>query len=323
MHQTREHQFTSLSHDLLNAFDNLSGVHPGFRPTHAKGILLSGSFQPSDEGRGLTKAPHLAAAETRVTVRFSNFGGIPTIPDADPNAAPRGMAVRFHLAEHVHTDIVAHSVNGFPARTAQEFLEFLQAAYQSGPGVAHPTPIERFLGSHPAALAFIQTPKPVPTSFAREQYFGVNAYKFVNSSGAARFGRYQITPENGTEYLGDDKAKAQSPDFLFEEISRRLTNGPIRFAIRVQLAQDGDVVDDSTVQWPQDRTIVQLGRLELASVLSSDTAEQRKIIFDPIPRVDGIEPSADPLLEPRADLYLLSGRRRRSDAATAEAGARS
>ncbi len=37
-----------------------------------------------------------------------------------------------------------------------------------------------------------------------------------------------------------------------------------------------------------------------------------KIIFDPIPRVDGIDPSADPIIAVRAALYLLSGRRRRA-----------
>jgi len=46
-------------------------------------------------------------------------------------------------------------------------------------------------------------------------------------------------------------------------------------------------------------------------VAESDV-EARRIIFDPIPRVDGIEPSADPLFQPRADVYLLSGRRRRA-----------
>ena len=44
-------------------------------------------------------------------------------------------------------------------------------------------------------------------------------------------------------------------------------------------------------------------------------AQQKQIIFDPIPRIDGIEPSADPLLELRAAIYLISGRRR---AATAQ-----
>jgi catalase len=43
--------------------------------------------------------------------------------------------------------------------------------------------------------------------------------------------------------------------------------------------------------------------------------ERRKIIFDPIPRVDGIDTSGDPLSEVRSDIYLLSGRRRRVSAA--------
>jgi catalase len=43
-----------------------------------------------------------------------------------------------------------------------------------------------------------------------------------------------------------------------------------------------------------------------------NAAEQKQIIFDPIPRLDGIEPSDDPLLELRAAIYLISGRRRRS-----------
>ena len=40
-------------------------------------------------------------------------------------------------------------------------------------------------------------------------------------------------------------------------------------------------------------------------------AEQKHVIFDPIPRLAGIEPSDDPLLELRAAVYLISGRKRR------------
>jgi catalase len=50
----------------------------------------------------------------------------------------------------------------------------------------------------------------------------------------------------------------------------------------------------------------------LTGIAPENEAAQRHIIFDPIPRVDGIEPSADPLLAPRADVYLASGRRRRT-----------
>src|SRR4051794_15055944 len=93
-----------LAETVLQAFDDVSGVHPGFRPTHAKGILLAGVFTPSSDGPALTTAPHLEREQTPVTVRLSDFGGIPAIPDNDENAAPRGLAIRFHLAEHVHTD---------------------------------------------------------------------------------------------------------------------------------------------------------------------------------------------------------------------------
>ncbi len=82
--------------------------------------------------------------------------------------------------------------------------------------------------------------------------------------------------------------------------------------IAVQLAADGDTVDDSTVHWPDDRPLVEFGTVELLGIIPNNEAEQRHIIFDPIPRVDGIDPSGDPLLEPRAAVYLMSGRRRRT-----------
>jgi catalase len=47
-------------------------------------------------------------------------------------------------------------------------------------------------------------------------------------------------------------------------------------------------------------------------VVPENEAAQRRVIFDPIPRVDGTEASAGPLSQARADLYLISGRRRQA-----------
>jgi catalase len=246
-----------------------------------------------------------------VTVRFSNSTGVPIIPDNNPNANPRGLAVRFYLAERVHTDIVSHSTDGFPTRTGREFLEMLRAATTSDPANGSPTAIEKFLGTHPAALAFVQTPKPTPASFAKEEYFGVTAMKFVNASGASRYGRYRIVPEAGVEHLSDAEAAHRGADFLFQEIGERVGKGPVNFRVKVQLANEGDAVDDATVHWPEDRTVQDLGTIALTATVADDLDEQKHIIFDPIPRVDGIEPSNDPLLEVRAAAYLISGRRRR------------
>lgn len=301
----------ALSGEIIHAFDDVFGVHAGFRPAHAKGILLTGQFTPTAEAAKLTRAPHMSREHTPVTVRFSNSTGIPAIPDNDPNSMPRGVAIRFHLAEHKHTDIIAHSENGFPTHTAEEFLEMLRAIKASGPDAPHPTPIEQFLGAHPAALRFVTAPKHGAVSFLQETYFGVNAHRFVNSAGEGQYVRYRVHPEGENAYLSDAEAAQKSPDFLFDEVKERLAKGPARLRVAAQLAAEGDVVNDATVIWPEERSVVELGVVELTAVAPNNAAEQQHIIFDPIARVDGIEASGDPLLEPRASVYLMSGRRRR------------
>jgi catalase len=308
-----DQKLIDLAQDIVHQLDTIFGEHPGFRPAHAKGTLLSGTFTPAVGAAGLTRAPHIQKSSTPVTVRFSDATGIPLIPDTDPNSRPHGIAVRFHLAERVHTDIVAHSTDGFPTRTGQEFLEFLRAAAASSdPSSPHPTPVEVFLGTHPKALAFVQAPKPAPSSFAREAYFGITAFHFTNKNGVGRFGRYRIVPEAGVDHLDNATAAAKSPNFLFAEIAERVTKGPVSFRILVQLANDGDTVNDATIHWPEGRTLQEFGTVVLTAPVPNDAREQQHIIFDPIPRVDGIGPSDDPLLELRAAAYLISGRRRRT-----------
>ena len=300
-----DEKILGLANDLLTQMDAIFGQHPGFRPAHAQGMMLSGTFTPSRAARSLSRAPHATRDSTPVTVRFSDGTGLPQIPDNAPDAGPRGFAVRFHLGDRVHTDIIGHSTDGFPTRTGQEFLDLLRAAASGDPSA--------FLATHPAALAFIQTPKPNPASFATEAYFGVTAFRFIDGEGVARYGRYRIVPGAGVAHLDDAAARAKGENYLFEELTRRIAEGPIRFDLHVQIANHGDTVDDATIHWPADRRAIHFGTIHLTASAPEDE-EHRRIIFDPIPRVDGIEPSDDPLLELRAAIYLMSGRRRRQAA---------
>ena len=309
-----DEKLLKLSHDVLAQMETIFGLHPGFRPVHAKGMLLQGTFTPTPAAKELSRAQHLNQPQTPVLVRFSDGTGIPLIPDTDPNARPWGFAVRFVLGEHLHTDIVSHSTDGFPTHTGAEFFEFLKALAASDPANLAGSPLEAFLGSHPAALKFVQAPKPFPVSFAQESFFGITAMEFTNAAGKLRFGRYRIVPEAGNAYLDEAVASAKDANYLFTELTERLAKAPVRFKILVQLANAGDVVDDATINWPEDREQLDLGALTLTAPVAADAqiAEQKQIIFDPIPRLDGIAPSADPLLELRAAIYLISGRRRRS-----------
>lgn len=299
--------------DLLDVLDKLSGgAHPGFRLAHARGTMYAGTFAPAPDAAKLTRAPHATRPSTPVTVRFSLAAGVPTAADNDPKASgPQGMAVRFHLADHVHTDIVAHSHNGFPVHTGEEFLEFLRAVAASGPGAPNP-PIAAFLATHPTARAFVEAPKPIPSSFARQAFFAITAFKFTGADGESRFGRFRFVPDAGTEFLAPEQAATKTSDFLTAELSQRLAKGPVTFRVRVQLAEPADDVTNSAAAWPDTRSLAEFGALTITERVDELAPEARKVIFDPVPRVDGIESAGDPLTDVRSEIYLLSGRRRRA-----------
>ncbi|KAI6888102.1 hypothetical protein KC360_g3709 [Hortaea werneckii] len=289
---------------------NLNSIEhpPNSSVAHAKGRLVTGTFTPAPEAASLSSAPHFNNPSTPIIVRFSSSTGIPNIPDTDANANPRGMAIRFVLgnAGHLHTDMIAHSTPFFPMRTGAGFSAMLDAI---GRGT-----IGDFLADHPSAAAFVQDPKPSPKSFATERYYGVNAFKFISKDGRERFIRYRILPDAGLSHLSESELRSKGPDYLFDELPTRMDQGPVVFKLLAQLAEEGDPTDDATRHWSEERKLVELGTIRLEAVMpeAQSEREQKRIIYDPIPRVEGIEPSADPLLEMRAAIYLISGKERRA-----------
>src|SRR5262249_2390660 len=158
-------------------------------------------------------------------------------------------------------------------------------------GKGEPAAIGAFLANHPRARRFIEAPKPFPSSFARESYFAVTAFRFTNRQGESRYGRFRIRPEAGNDHLTAADAARRSANFLFGELDRRIARGPITFAVSVQMAQDGDEVADATATWPEGRPEVPFGTVTLTARAGDADPEMRKIIFDPVPRVGGIDPS--------------------------------
>jgi catalase len=277
--------------------------------------MLHGIFTPSSTVASLSKAYHFNH-EVPITGRFSNSTGLPQIPDNDSNADPRGFALRFHHPEkdsrRVHSDIVSHSVNGFPTRTAEEFLEFLRAAGASQTSTEKPTPVEKFLGAHPEAGAFLQLPKPAPTSYGTSPFYGVSAFKLIGADGKVTFIRYRIVPAAGVHTLSPDEVKEKSANYLQDELKERIASGPVVFKLNAQIAEESDITDNSTITWPESRKVVELGEIKLDKLDDDTITHQKTIIFDPIPRVEGVDISADPILDVRAAIYLISGKERRS-----------
>lgn len=288
---------------VVDEMRNFFNPGSGHRPGHAKGHIATGSWTPSKEAKELSRAQHFNES-VPVTVRFSSSTGLPQIPDTDPNSNPRGLAIRFHLGEHKHTDIFSHSTPLFPVNSGADFLAFFKSIVGGTVG--------EFLGSHPAALAFVQAPKPFAKSFANEQYYALSAFKATNSDGKETYFRYRFVPDAGIDTYDASEMEGRSADFLKDELQQRLKSGPVSFSLVAQIAEEGDVTNDITKQWPEDRKQVKLGTIKLDTFVEDSAELQRTIIFDPVPRLDGLAPSDDPLLDFRANVYLISGRDRRA-----------
>ncbi|UAJ12166.1 catalase family peroxidase [Polymorphobacter megasporae] len=285
--------------DLHSAF----GEHHA-RAVHAKGIVLTGNFTPDAGARSLSKAA-IFTRPIAVTVRFSDFTGIPNIPDADPNASPRGMAIKFGPADDATMDIVAHGFNGFPVKTAAEFGELFHAVGTSGPGVAKPTSLDRFLGAHPIAATFLTTQKPAPESYATNAYFGVNAFSFTDAKGHATAVRYRFVPAAGEHYLDAAALKQRAPGYLATEIAKRVKAGPIRFDWFAQIAAPGDRIDDPSIAWPNTRRLVKLGTITITKLSADQAGDDKRLIFLPNNVPSGIAP-ADPMIAVRSAAYPIS-----------------
>jgi catalase len=285
--------------EVVDAINEISGTHPGHRAAHAKGTLRAGSFTPN--GAGLSSAAHLQDRPSRVTVRFSNGGGDPGIPDYAREG--RGIAVKFYLEDGSKTDIIGLSLPCFFVRTPEDFLDFTRA--RMDPERLMPD----WLGAHPEAMTAIQAALGAdpPESYATCTYNSIHAYRFLDGDGGSRFIRYRFVPESGESTLTPEQAKERGRDYLQDELDER---GDAAFRLLAIVADEGDDPDDPTVPWPDEREQVELGRLVLDGPETEREQGDDILVFDPTRVTDGIELSGDRILRFRPHAYSVSVERR-------------
>jgi catalase len=306
-----EEQFPArLPGQLVQDFHAAFGEHHA-RAVHTKGLILQGTYTPSAEARELCRARLFLESSVPVVVRFSDFTGLPNIPDTELNANPRGFAIRFLMSDGSNTDIVNHSFNGFPVSTSSDFSALLQAIARSG---GEPTPgsdLEKFLGSHPIARAFLTTQTQLPQSWATTSFYSVNAVQFTDPRGGNRFVRYQFRPEAGDHSLNPGEEATKSADYLSEELAARIAANPVGFTWHAQIAEDSDVIDDPATPWPDDRQCVPLGHIVIDQVGPNSSEADLSLAFMPgnLPPGIGI---ADPMLTIRNASYPQSFQERNS-----------
>jgi catalase len=306
-----------LYEDIVDAMNALHGKHAGFRAAHAKGTVGRGSFTPSAQASGVSTAAHLQGDEVPVTIRFSNGSGDPEARDGDRRDG-RGLAVKFELPDGEATDIVSVTLPVFFVKDGQSFLDFLHAR-EPDPETGDPDmeKLGAFLGEHPETAAAVQLILPAlspPTSFATTRYNALHAFAFTNAAGETVYGRYSWIPEAGEVLLPEEEIDGADRDYLEAEIRERLAGAPVAFTLALQIAGEGDVLEDPTVAWPDEREVVELGRLEITDVVEDPETPEAPLVFDPVNVIDGIECSGDEILEARSKAYSVSIERRTATA---------
>jgi catalase len=289
---------------------SLGGYHPGFRAVHGFGRFYAGTFTAGQAAREFSRAAHFQGVAVPVTARFSYGGGDPDQPPTKVAA----MATRFYLPDGTVTDLIGITLPAFAARTPAEVLEALEAVRpDAATNAPDPAKVQAFLATHPATarLAQLVQDQLAPVSFARTSYRPLHAFRFVDADEVGRWARYHWEPEAGTAGQSEADLAQQPHDVLFDEFERRLQQGPVSFRLELQLAQDGDPLDDVTALWPDDRQRVTVGRLVLTRPISIEEIGDPVMMHDPTQVTDGIEVSLDDeIIAARRGAYLVSAAQR-------------
>ncbi|NQX46419.1 catalase family peroxidase [Paenibacillus tritici] len=299
-----------LAGEAVDAIENLSGVHPGYRRAHARGICCRGFFRPSGLGMEFTEAAHLQEQQVNAIVRFSGSSTDPAV--ADLLSPAKGMAVQFILPEGEVTNLVGVTVPVFFARTPESFIDIVRTAHRLRTGTLGPLELMKEIVSHftesKESLLAVKRLKP-PASYAESQYFCIHAYVLVNAEGRKQPVRFEWVPESGVRTLSAEAAAQQPDNYLEDELELRFKDEPAIFQLIAVLGEEGDATDDPTRTWPEDRRRVDLGRLHISEIIP----EPEGLVMDPARITSGMLLSDDPILSFRSAAYAESYHRRTTE----------
>jgi len=293
---------SNIADEINETIEERIGRHPGYRRAHARGILFKASFVPNGKAAPFTTAETLLE-DAEAIVRFSHSSPDPSMTDA---ASPiKGMAVRL-LSQSGPMNLVMATVPVFIAKRPETFHDIMNGLALKDGKIRPLNALNLFI-KKPEARAFLRILQNsrLPESFATVPYHAIHAFWLIDESGKRQAVRFRFVPER----ISYDKPKIIPQE---EELKQRVARGPVRFHLQIQLAGENDAVDDPTVEWPNDRPLVEIGTL----TLEEEIKEREDLMFDPTLLPTGIEATGDPIFAFRKLVYEESMRRRLQEGKT-------
>jgi catalase len=293
---------------FIDRFEQIDGVHSGFRRNHAKGLGVAGFFEGNGNGVRLSKAAVFEPGRVPVIGRFSLDGGQPYQPDRPDTRRGLGLQSSLPNGELWRTALISFPL--FPVGTPEIFYERM-LAFKQDPATGKPDParVKAFEERHPETVAVLKriTAEPRASGFGNTTFHGLNAFRFTNAAGKTTPVRWVLKPMRPFEAAG-----AAPPDrnYLFHELITQIHRQPLRWRLIVVVGEPDDPTNDPSIGWPADLEQVDVGTLTLDRVEAEEVSAATGIKFYPLTLPAGMAPSDDPVLLVRSPVYSQSYTRR-------------
>lgn len=286
---------------LVQALEPPTGPALGHRRNHAKGICFTGQFDANGSGTALSKAEVFAAGQYPVIGRF-NFS-TPDPNASDATSRVRGLGLQISTPGGAVWRSAMIDPPFFPVATTDAFYALLQAS-----GSKDPDAMKVFAAAHPEIAAFGAWAGSAAwnQSYAEDTFNSLNAFLFVDASGATHAVRWSLKPQADVKGLSAEEFAKLGPDHLAEEITARVAAAPQRWTMVVTVADPSDPTVDPSKAWPVDRKSVEVGTLTVDKIQAEADGPCRDINFDPTILPDGITVSDDPFPAARSAAYAKS-----------------
>jgi catalase len=286
---------------LVQALAPAGGPALGHRRNHAKGICFTGTFEANGTGAELSRAQVFTQGQYPVVGRFNFSTPDPKAPDATSRV--RGLGLQISTPDGNVWRSAMIDPPFFPVATPDAFYALLQAS-----GSKDPDAMKNFAAAHPEIAAFGGWAGTAPwvESYAEETYNSLNAFLFIDQSGAKHPVRWSLKPQAEVKSMSGEEFAKLGPDHLAEEITARVANEPQHWTMVVTVADPGDPTADPSKVWPEDRRKVEVGTLTVDQIQPEADGPCRDLNFDPTILPDGITVSDDPFPAARSAAYAKS-----------------